>query len=76
MSPDDLAMQLAVYEAMAGNASAANRLREEDAHAGPAGPPHRIRGDLYAGIVEARWGSRGRSRSAGCDPDWLHGSAE
>jgi hypothetical protein len=60
MGPDDIALQLAAYEALAGNPSALSRLREVEARltSGTVAPVDRIRHDLLAGIVEARYGSK------------------
>src|ERR1039458_6182990 len=60
MEPDDLALQLAAYEALAGNRSALTRLRDVEGRlaSGTVAPVDRIRHHLSAGIVEARCGSR------------------
>jgi len=69
MEPDNLALQLAAYEALAGNRSALSRLRDVERRLPPAmAAVDRIRRDLFAGIVEARYGSKasaeGHLRSA------------
>jgi serine/threonine protein kinase len=60
MEPDNLALQLAAYEALAGNSSALTRLRDVEGRlaSGTVAPVDRIRHHLFAGIVEARCGSR------------------
>jgi serine/threonine protein kinase len=60
MRPDELALELAAYEALAGTGSALSRYRdvEERLTSAPAAPVDRIRHDLFAGIVEARYGSK------------------
>jgi hypothetical protein len=60
MEPDNLALQLAAYEALAGNPGALARLRDVEGRlpSGAAAPVDRIRHDLFAGIVEARCGSK------------------
>ena len=60
MQPDELALQLAAYEALAGDRSALRRLREVEGRllSGTVAPVDRIRHDLFAGIVEARCGSK------------------
>ena len=59
MEPDNLALQLAAYEALAGNRSALSRLRDVERRLPPAmAAVDRIRHDLFAGIVEARYGSK------------------
>src|ERR1035441_7432973 len=60
MGPDDLALQLAAYEALAGNRSALSRLREVEGRltSGTVAPVDRIRQGLFAGIVEAHYGSK------------------
>jgi hypothetical protein len=60
MGPDDIALQLAAYEALAGNRRALSRLREAEGRltSGTVAPADRIRHDLLAGIAEARYGSR------------------
>jgi tetratricopeptide (TPR) repeat protein len=60
MRPDDLALELAAYEALAGTPSALSRWRdvEERLTSATAAPVDRIRHDLFAGIVEARYGSK------------------
>jgi serine/threonine protein kinase/tetratricopeptide (TPR) repeat protein len=60
MGPDDLALQLAAYEALAGNRSALSRLREVEGRltSGTVAPVDRIRHGLFAGIVEAHYGSK------------------
>jgi serine/threonine protein kinase len=60
MEPDNLALQLAAYEALAGNPGALARLREVEGRlpAQPVAPVDQIRRGLYAGIVEARCGSK------------------
>jgi len=59
MGPDERALQLAAYEALAGNRSALSRLRDVEGRltSGTVAPADRIRHDLFAGIVEARCGS-------------------
>jgi hypothetical protein len=60
MEPDERALQLAAYEALAGNRGALARLRDVEqriSYAAPA-PVDRIRHHLFAGIVEARFGSK------------------
>jgi tetratricopeptide (TPR) repeat protein len=58
MEPDNLALQLAAYEALAGNSSALTRLRDVEGRlaSGTVAPVDRIRHHLFAGIVEARCG--------------------
>jgi tetratricopeptide (TPR) repeat protein len=60
MQPDELALQLAAYEALAGNRGALSRLQDVLGRlsSGTVAPVDRIRHDLFAGIVEARWGSK------------------
>jgi tetratricopeptide (TPR) repeat protein len=59
MQPDELALQLAAYEALAGNRTALARLRDVEARLqGTAAPVDRIRHGLFTGIVEARFGSQ------------------
>ncbi len=60
MGPDDMALQLSSYEALAGNRGALVRMREVDRRltSGTAAPAEQIRHRLAAGIVEARYGSR------------------
>ena len=60
MGPDDLALQLAAYEALAGDRGALARLREVEGRLDPGAPApvDRIRHDLFAAIVEARYGSK------------------
>ncbi len=60
MSPDDLALQLAAYQALAGKASALAPLRELEARllSAEGGTVDRIHRDLFAGIVEDRYGSK------------------
>jgi hypothetical protein len=60
MEPDNLTLQLAAYEALAGNPGALARLRDVEGRlpAQAVAPVDRIRHDLYAGIVEARCGSK------------------
>ncbi|MGA2039443.1 MAG: serine/threonine-protein kinase [Bryobacteraceae bacterium] len=60
MEPDNLALQLAAYEALAGNPGALARLHDVEGRlpSGAAAPVDRIRHDLFAGIVEARCGSK------------------
>jgi hypothetical protein len=55
-----MALQLAAYEALAGNRSALSRLREVQGRltSRTVAPVDRIRHDLWAGIVEARFGSK------------------
>ena len=60
MRPDDLALELAAYEALAGTRSSFSRWRdvEERLTSATAAPVDRIRHDLFAGIVEAHYGSK------------------
>jgi hypothetical protein len=60
MGPDELALQLAAYEALAGSAGALSRLREVEGRltSEMVAPVDQIRHDMFAGIVEARFGSR------------------
>ena len=60
MGPDDLALQLAAYEALAGNPSALPRLRDVETRLSYAtgAPVDQIRHHFFAGTVEARCGSR------------------
>jgi serine/threonine protein kinase len=60
MEPDNLALQLAAYEALAGSPGALARLREVEGRLPPetVAPVDRIRHGLYAGTVEARCGSK------------------
>jgi hypothetical protein len=60
MQPDELALQLAAYEALAGNPGSLARLRGVVGRleSGAVAPVDRIRHGLYAGIVEARFGSK------------------
>jgi hypothetical protein len=60
MGPDDLALQLAAYEALAGNRSALSRWCEVEGRltSGTVAAVDCIRHDLLAGIVEARCGSK------------------
>jgi len=60
MQPDELALQLAAYEALAGNPGSLARLRSVE---GPlegetVAPVDHIRNDLWAGMVEMRFGSK------------------
>jgi tetratricopeptide (TPR) repeat protein len=68
MGPDELALQLAAYEALAGNPGALPRLRDVEGRLPSVAAVDRIRHDLFAGIVEARYGSKaaaeGHLRSA------------
>jgi len=60
MEPDERILQLAAYEALAGNRGALARLRDVEqrlSYNAPA-PVDRIRHHLFAGIVEARCGPR------------------
>jgi tetratricopeptide (TPR) repeat protein len=59
MEPDELALQLAAYEALDGNRNSLSRLRDVEGRltSGVVAPVDRIRHDLFAGIVEARYGS-------------------
>jgi serine/threonine protein kinase len=60
MGPDDLALQLSSYEALAGNRGALVRMREVEGRltSGTPAPAEQIRHHLAAGIVEARYGSK------------------
>ena len=60
MEPDERALQLAAYEALAGKRSALSRLRdvEERLSYTTVAPVDQIRHHLFAGIVEARFGSK------------------
>jgi tetratricopeptide (TPR) repeat protein len=60
MEPDERALQLAAYEALAGNRSALARLRDVEQRLSytAAAPVDQIRHHLFAGIVEARCGSK------------------
>jgi tetratricopeptide (TPR) repeat protein len=58
MGPDELALQLAAYEALAGNPGALPRLRDVEGRLPSVAAVDRIRHDLFAGIVEARYGSK------------------
>jgi len=58
MGPDELALQLAAYEALAGNREALARLRDVEGRLPSVAAVDRIRHDLFAGIVEARCGSK------------------
>ncbi|HMC62032.1 MAG TPA: tetratricopeptide repeat protein, partial [Candidatus Solibacter sp.] len=60
MEPDERALQLAAYEALAGNRNSLSRLRDVEGRltSGTVAPVDRIRHNLFAGIVEARCGSR------------------
>ena len=58
MEPDNLTLQLAAYEALAGNPEALSRLRGVEGRLTPVAAVDRIKHDLYAGIVEARCGSK------------------
>ena len=58
MGPDELALQLAAYEALAGNPGALPRLRNVEGRLPSVAAVDRIRHDLFAGIVEARYGSK------------------
>jgi serine/threonine-protein kinase len=58
MGPDELALQLAAYEALAGNREALSRLRGVEGRLQSVAAVDRIRHDLFAGIVEARCGSK------------------
>jgi serine/threonine-protein kinase len=58
MGPDELALQLAAYEALAGNREALARLRGVEGRPPSVAAVDRIRHDLFAGIVEARCGSK------------------
>ena len=58
MGPDELALQLAAYEALAGNREALSRLRDVEGRLPSVAAVDRIRHDLFAGIVEARCGSK------------------
>jgi hypothetical protein len=59
MEPDERALQLAAYEALAGNRSALARLRDVEQRLSytAVAPVDQIRHHLFAGIVEARCGS-------------------
>ncbi len=60
MEPDERALQLAAYEALAGNRNALSRLRDVEQRLSytAVAPVDRIRHHLFAGMVEARCGSR------------------
>ncbi|MGA3024935.1 MAG: serine/threonine-protein kinase [Bryobacteraceae bacterium] len=58
MGPDELTVQLAAYEALAGNRGALSRLRGVEGRLPSVAAVGRIRHDLFAGIVEARCGSK------------------
>ena len=60
MGPDELVLQLAAYEALAGNRNALARLRDVERRltSSTAAPVDRIRHELFAGTVEARYGSK------------------
>jgi tetratricopeptide (TPR) repeat protein len=60
MEPDERALQLAAYEALAGNRAALGRLRDVEQRISytAVAPVDRIRHHLFAGIVESRCGSR------------------
>ena len=60
MEPDERALQLAAYEALAGNRSALARLRDVEQRISytDVAPVDQIRHHLFAGIVEARCGSK------------------
>jgi hypothetical protein len=60
MQPDELALQLAAYEALAGNPDSLARMRAVQGRieSGTVAPVDRIRHGLYAGMVEARFGSK------------------
>ena len=60
MEPDERALQLAAYEALAGNRSALARLRDVEQRISytAVAPVDQIRHHLFAGIVEARCGSK------------------
>jgi len=60
MGPDELALQLAAYEALAGDRGALAQLRKVEGRleSGTAPPVDRIRHGLFAGIVEANCGSK------------------
>jgi len=60
MQADELALQLAAYEALAGNRGALSRLRDVEGRLPPqvVAPVDRIRHHLFAGIVEAHYGSK------------------
>jgi serine/threonine protein kinase len=60
MGPDELALELAAYEALSGNRSALARLRDVEGRleSKAVAPVDRIRHHLFAGIVEARCGSK------------------
>lgn len=60
MQPDELALQLAAYEALAGNSASLARLRSVEGRleSVTAAPVDRIRNNLWAGMVEARFGSK------------------
>jgi hypothetical protein len=58
MGPDELALQLAAYEALAGNPRALPRLRDVEGRLPSVAAVDRIRNDLFAGIVEARYASK------------------
>jgi serine/threonine protein kinase len=59
MEPDERALQLAAYEALAGNRGALARLRDLETRISytTGAPLDRIRHHLFAGMVEARYGS-------------------
>lgn len=60
MEPDELTLQLAAYEALAGNPGALSRLRDVEKRlpSETVAPVQRIRHDLFEGIVESRVGSK------------------
>jgi serine/threonine protein kinase len=58
MEPDNLTLQLAAYEALAGNREALSRLRGVEGRLASVAAVDRIRHGLFAGIVEARYGSK------------------
>ena len=61
MEPDERALQLAAYEALYGNRRSLDRLRDVEQRLSytAVAPVDRIRHHLFAGIVEARFGSKG-----------------
>jgi serine/threonine protein kinase/tetratricopeptide (TPR) repeat protein len=58
MEPDELALQLAAYEALAGNREALARLRGVEGRLPSVAAVDRIRHGLFTGIVEAHCGSK------------------
>jgi serine/threonine protein kinase len=60
MEPDERALQLAAYEALAGDCGSLARLRDVEQRLSytAVAPVDRIRHHLFGGIVEARFGSR------------------